>query len=103
LALKDYKKVLFLFENAAAIDPSKKMVLDRMYDVSYQTKIYSRNSRYNKLIEFDPKYKEDLTSLYMGTNQFEKALVLIQELNETLETDRRDLKPNSLCREISKY
>jgi hypothetical protein len=30
----------------------------------------------NKLIEFDPKYKEeDLTSLYMGTNQFEKKVL----------------------------
>jgi hypothetical protein len=28
------------------------------------------------LIEFDPKYKEeDLTSLYMGTNQFEKKVL----------------------------
>jgi hypothetical protein len=35
------------------------------------------------LIEFDPNYKEDLTSLYMATNQFDKALALIQELNET--------------------
>jgi hypothetical protein len=36
----------------------------------------------NKLIEFDPNYKEDF-SLYMATNQFDKALALIQELNET--------------------
>jgi hypothetical protein len=44
------------------------------------------------LIEFDPNYKEDLTSLYMATNQFDKALALIQELNETSgKTDRREL------------
>jgi CRISPR/Cas system-associated protein endoribonuclease Cas2 len=74
-----------------------------MYDVSYETKkFHSRNTVINKLIEFDP-IKEDLTSLYMATNQFDKALALIQELNETPEkTDRRELyKSQILCREIS--
>jgi hypothetical protein len=51
--------------------------------MSYETKFHSRNYVINKLIEFDPNYKEDLTSLYMATNQFDKALALIQELNET--------------------
>ena len=61
--------------------------------MSYETKNFTPGiTVINKLIEFDPKYKEDLTSLYMGTNQFEKALVLIQELDETYgKTDRREL------------
>ena len=38
------------------------------------------------------KYKEDLTSLYMGTKQFDKALDLINELNETSgKSERREL------------
>jgi tetratricopeptide (TPR) repeat protein len=54
----------------------------------------------NKLIEFDVKYKEDLTSLYMGTKQFDKALDLINELNETFgKTDRRDLYKNQILSE----
>jgi hypothetical protein len=28
----------------------------------------------DKLIKFDPKFKEDLTSLYMNTGQFDAAL-----------------------------
>lgn len=54
----------------------------------------------NKLIEFDEKYKEDLTSLYMGTKQFDKALDLINELNETFgKTDRRDLYKSQILSE----
>ena len=93
LALKDYGNAYESFENAAAVDPNNKWFWIGMYDVSYQTKNLSQGiAVINKLIEFDPKYKEDLTSLYMGTNQFEKALVLIQELDETIgKTDRREL------------
>jgi hypothetical protein len=72
------------------------MVLIGMYDDVMKLKLYSRHYSINKLIEFDPKYKEDLTSLYMGTNQFEKHWHLIQELNETIgKTDRRELKARS--------
>jgi tetratricopeptide (TPR) repeat protein len=45
----------------------------------------------DKLIKFDPKFKEDLTSLYMNTGQFDAALELINELNETVgKSDRRE-------------
>ena len=93
LALKDYKNAYNYFENATKIDPKNKWFWVGMYDVTYETKNFDQGiTVINKLIEFDPKYKEDLTSLYMGTNQFEKALVLIQELDETYgKTDRREL------------
>ena len=93
LALKEYKTAYNSFESATKIDPKNKWFWIGMYDVSYETKNFTQGiTVINKLIEFDPKYKEDLTSLYMGTNQFEKALVLIQELDETYgKTDRREL------------
>ena len=93
LALKDYKNAYNAFENAAKIDPKNKWFWAGMYDVCYETKNFTQGIIViNKLIEFDPKYKEDLTSLYMATNQFEKALILIQELDETIgKTDRREL------------
>ena len=83
----------FIFLVVPKIDPKNKWFWIGMYDVSYETKNFTQGiTVINKLIEFDPKYKEDLTSLYMGTNQFEKALVLIQELDETYgKTDRREL------------
>lgn len=93
LALKEYKNAYNSFENAAKIDPKNKWFWIGMYDVCYETKNFKQGIIViNKLIEFDPKYKEDLTSLYMGTNQFEKALLLIQDLDETIgKTDRREL------------
>jgi tetratricopeptide (TPR) repeat protein len=54
-----------------------------MYEASYAAKNYNQSLiPIQKLIEFDEIYKEDLTSLYMVTQQYDKALVLINELNE---------------------
>ena len=93
LALKEYKSAYSSFEKATQIDPKNKWFWVGMYDVSYETKNFTQGiTVINELIEFDPNYKEDLTSLYMATNQFDKALALIQELNETSgKTDRREL------------
>ena len=93
LYLKDYQNAYSSFETATKLDPKNRWYWIGMYDVSYETKNFTQGiTIINKLIEFDPKYKEDLTSLYMSTNQFEKALALIQELNETVgKTDRREL------------
>ena len=101
LALKEYKNAYSSFEKATQIDPKNKWFWVGMYDVSYETKNFTQGiTVINKLIEFDPKYKEDLTSLYMGTNQFEKALTLIQELNETIgKTDRRELYKSQVLSE----
>ena len=98
LALKEYKNAYSSFETAAKIDPKNKWFWIGMYDVTYETKNYNQGIIViNKLIEFDVKYKEDLTSLYMATNQFEKALVLIQELEETIgKTDRREIYKNQI-------
>ncbi|UQD55534.1 lipopolysaccharide assembly protein LapB [Flavobacterium sp. K5-23] len=92
LALKDYKKAYVSFEKATQIDPTNKWFWVGMYDVSYETRDYnSAIIAINKLITFDSKFKEDLTSLYMSTNQFDKALELINELNDTFgKSDRRE-------------
>jgi len=92
LALKDYKNAYTSFEHATQIDPTNKWFWVGMYDVNYATKDFN-GAIYviNKLIPFDDKFKEDLTSLYMSTNQFDKALALINELNETSgKSDRRE-------------
>ncbi|MFE3872269.1 tetratricopeptide repeat protein [Flavobacterium sp. ZS1P70] len=92
-ASKDYKNAYSSFERATQIDPTNAWFWVGMYDVSYETKNFSQAIVViNKLITFDTKYKEDLTSLYMATNQFDKALNLINELNATSgKTERREL------------
>ncbi|HTG66465.1 MAG TPA: tetratricopeptide repeat protein [Flavobacterium sp.] len=92
LALKDYKNAYSSFEKASSLDPTNKWFLIGMYDVDYETKDYTDAIKViNKLIPFDPKFREDLTSLYMNTAQFDKALILINELNETVgKSERRE-------------
>jgi tetratricopeptide (TPR) repeat protein len=92
LALKDYKKAYSSFEYATQIDPTNKWFWVGMYDVDYETKDYVNAIKtINKLIPFDAKFKEDLTSLYMSTSQFDKALDLINELNESAgKSERRE-------------
>ena len=92
LALKDYKNAYDSFESATQIDPKNKWFWVGMYDTNYKTQNYSQAIiTANKLIEFDQDYKEDLVSLYMYTQQFDKALELINELNEKVgKTDQRE-------------
>jgi len=53
-----------------------------IYDVSFQTKNYPLAiETIQKIIPFDEEYKDDLISLYMITNQFEKALATIIEMD----------------------
>jgi hypothetical protein len=71
-------------------DPTNKFWVG-MYDVDYETKDYGNAIKRLKINPFDPKFKEDLTSLYMSTSQFDKALQLINELNESSgKSDRRE-------------
>ena len=83
LAQKNYESAYNSFEHATQIDPKNKWFWVGMYDVSYQTKNFAQAiTAINKLIAFDEGYKDDLISLYMATNQFDKALGLINELND---------------------
>ena len=93
LASKDYGNAYNSFEHATQIDPKNKWFWVGMYDVSYEINNYNQALiAINKLIPFDEKYKEDLTSLYMATKQFDKALDLINELNAAFgKSERREL------------
>jgi tetratricopeptide (TPR) repeat protein len=92
LALKDYQNAHRSFEQATKIDSTNKWFWVGMYDVDYEIKDYVNAIKIiNKLILFDDKFKEDLTSLYMSTSQFDKALDLINELNESAgKSERRE-------------
>lgn len=101
LAQKDYKKAYDSFERASQLDPKNMWFLVGMYDVCYETRDYDQAINIvKKLIPFKKEYKEDLASLYMNTQQFDKALTLINELNDNVgKSDLRDNYKASILRD----
>ncbi|MBM6500875.1 tetratricopeptide repeat protein [Flavobacterium macrobrachii] len=93
LAQKKYKDAYDNFEKVTNIDSQNRWAWVGMYDVCYDTQDYNQAIiLVQKLVEFKSEYKEDLVSLYMKTAQFDKALELINELNETVgKSDKREL------------
>lgn len=90
--LKDFLHAETAFAKAAQLDTNNKWYLIGLYDVYYETKNYNQALLVvQKIVPFDKTYKEDLVSLYMYTRQFDKALVLINELDENVgKTELRD-------------
>ncbi|MBF4515269.1 tetratricopeptide repeat protein [Flavobacterium sp. ANB] len=83
LALKKYADAQSSFEKATQLDSKNKWYWLGIYDVSYETKNYPLAIEIiQKIIPFDEEYKDDLISLYMITNQFDKALLTINEMND---------------------
>lgn len=93
LAQKKYTEAYANFEKVTQMNPSNRWAWVGMYDICYDTKNYNQAIVIvEKLVEFKAEYKEDLTSLYMNTQQFDKALELINELNEKVgKSDKREL------------
>lgn len=82
LALKQYENAYQAFQKATQIEPKNKWFWTGIYDLSFQTKNYERAmTAVQQLILFDERNKDDLIPLYMATNQSEKALTLIGEMN----------------------
>ena len=104
LLSKDYKKAYASFEKASQLDPKNHWNLVGMYDVCYETRDYAQAIIVvGKLIEFKKEYKEDLTSLYMNTQQFDKALELINELNDKVgKSDMRESYKSQILKD-AKY
>lgn len=92
LLQKKYDQAYKAFEKASELDPKNMWYVVGMYDVSYETRNYQQSiGIVNKLITFRKEYREDLVSLYMNTQQFDKALDLINVLNDEVgRSEKRD-------------
>lgn len=101
---KKYKEAYDNFEKATQIDPKSRWAWVGMYDVCYDTRDYNQAIIIvQKLIEFKEEYKDDLTSLYMNTQQYDKALTLINELNDKFgKSEQRDIYKSQILQD-AKY
>ncbi len=93
LELKNYKDAYDSFEKATKINSKNRWYFHGMYDVCYKTQDFMKAIDIVQiLIPFDADYREDLASLYMKTQQFDKALLVVNELNATVgKSDKREL------------
>lgn len=93
LGIKSYQKAYEMFETAARLDPKNMWPLVGMYDACYEARQFERAIEIvQRLIPFKKEYREELCSLYMTTGQFDKALTLINELND--QVGKSDLREN---------
>ncbi|MEO5775634.1 MAG: tetratricopeptide repeat protein [Flavobacterium sp.] len=104
LAQKKYNEAYENFEKTTKMDPKNRWAWVGMYDVCYEVKDYNKAIPIvEKLVTFKEDYKEDLTSLYMNTQQFDKALELINELNAKFgKSDKRELYKSDILKD-AKY
>ncbi|MDT0555535.1 tetratricopeptide repeat protein [Patiriisocius hiemis] len=74
------------------IEGQKLDVMEVLYDLYYQEQDYnSAITLVKELIVFDEDYKEDLANLYSRTKQYDKALEVLDELDESWgESDYRN-------------
>ena len=90
---KKYPQAEEYIQKAIAQDPNNKWYNLSLYDVYYATQDYYKSiDLLQKLIVINSKqkleYQDDLVSLYMHTQQFDKALKLIDELDKTAAYDQ---------------
>lgn len=85
-AMKNYSEAEKAYKKATEIDPKNRWYWQGLYDVYYEQKDFNRAIIIvHKLMEWRKEYyQEDLVSLYMYTQQYDKALALINEMELTV-------------------
>jgi tetratricopeptide (TPR) repeat protein len=82
-ALKRYEEAESNYNRVLEWSPEKIEVLEALYDLYYDDKNYEAAIQLvEKLILQDSDYKEDLANLYHRTQQYDKALILLDEIDQ---------------------
>lgn len=94
LAMRNYPAAEKAFMKARDLEPTNRWYWQGLYDVYYDTKDFNKSIPIvQKLTEWRKEYyQEDLVSLYMYTQQYDKALALINELEASVgQSDKREM------------
>lgn len=83
--LEQWEKAEAQYNKVLEMEPGKPEALAGLYDVYYNTNDYEKAIVVvKKLIPLDKDYKEDLANLFERTEQYDKALQLLDELDQEL-------------------
>lgn len=98
--LKQYAEAEENFKKVLQKEGDRVVVIEALYDLYYQKNDYAAAIPIvQQLIPFDDDYKEDLANLYAKTQQFDKSLALLDELDEIWgESDIRDALRSQIYR-----
>ncbi|MDV7391472.1 tetratricopeptide repeat protein, partial [Arthrospira platensis SPKY1] len=84
LKLKKYAEAETAFQEAIRLETTNKWHHIGLYDVYFQSRQYKKAiDALQSVIPLDDKYKDELVTMYMYTQQYDLALNLIEELRET--------------------
>lgn len=93
--LKDFDAAISNFQKANRLKPNEEWVLVELMEAYYLNKDYNEAIVLaKKLIPFNSKYQENLANLYLASQQFNKLLTLLDQLDQELGFDknRNDLR-----------
>lgn len=98
--LKQYAQAEENFNKVLKSEGDRLEVLEQFYELYYQQKEYEKSiPLVQKLIPFDDDYKEDLANLYTLTQQYDKALAQLDELDQVWgESDIRNALRSQIYR-----
>lgn len=90
--LRDFEPAEENFKKVLQTEPDRLDVLEALYDLYFQKQDFDQAiPLVKRLIEFDDDYKEDLANLYHRTKQYQLALDVLDDLDESWgESDYRD-------------
>ena len=81
LKQKNYVDAEKAFQKAVDLAPKQRWYWNGLYDVYYQTRNFNKSIVIvEKLVTFEANMKEDLVSLYMNTQQYDKAKIVIDDI-----------------------
>ncbi|WP_179344672.1 tetratricopeptide repeat protein [Winogradskyella ursingii] len=96
--LKNFGEAEDNLKKAIDMQPDNEWFLDELYEVYYQQDdIKKAIKTIEQLVKYHPDYKEDLAALYVREEKYNKALELLDELDQKLGTSpTRDAMRNDI-------
>ena len=88
LELKQYQKAEENFKRVQKNQPEDRYLLEFLFETYFQQRKYKESvAIVEKLVEYNPMFKEQLANLYFLEKRYDDALTVLDELNEEFGVD----------------